>query len=241
MPTTNRIISETRKSDKVYAGKKNKAGNTLAVKIPVYEPNIPEPKCRADLIKHWINLSLDDRTSNKVLWITEDGAKVTRMTDDITCPVLDRPERYEYTPQVLCKEGILGFRGYWEVQFSGWVVIGVAFERSGRRNSEGPCGLGENEESWGLEWSGSCYQVWHNGHGKEIGGIPHYTTIGVYADQPAGLLSFYAVEEIEEGEGGPLRKEVKLLHQIRSSFKQKLLPGFWVGTNSYCLILKKEE
>lgn len=48
----------------------------------------------------WINLSLDDRTANKVLWITEGGAKVARMTDDNTCPVLDRPERYEYAPQV---------------------------------------------------------------------------------------------------------------------------------------------
>ncbi|MEQ2160648.1 hypothetical protein GOODEAATRI_001596 [Goodea atripinnis] len=238
MPTNNRIISESRKSDKVSSPKTAKAGNILTAKIPVYEPNIPEPKCWTDLIKYWISLSLDDRTANKVLWITDGGAKVARMTDDITCPVLDRPERYEYTPQVLCKEGFLGSRGYWEVQSSGWVVIGVAFEGAGRRNSEGPCGFGENEESWGLEWSGSCYQVWHKGQRKEINGIPHHSTIGVYVDQPAGILSFYAVKE---GEEGTARKEVKPLHQIRSSFKQKLLPGFWVGTHSYCLILKKEE
>lgn len=48
----------------------------------------------------WINLSLDDKTANKMLWITEGGAKVARMTDNLTCPVLDRPERYEYAPQV---------------------------------------------------------------------------------------------------------------------------------------------
>ena len=35
-----------------------------------------------------------------MLWITESGSKVARMTDEITCPVLDRPERYEYAPQV---------------------------------------------------------------------------------------------------------------------------------------------
>lgn len=51
-------------------------------------------------LSDWINLSLDDKTSNKMLWITEGGAKVARMTDNITCPVLDRPERYEYAPQV---------------------------------------------------------------------------------------------------------------------------------------------
>lgn len=98
-------------------------------KIPAYEPNMPEPKCRADLIKReefwnllkgnkwvvcyarvslsvsdWLNLTLDDKTANKMLWITEGGAKVARMTDSATCPVLDRPERYEYVPQVLHKD-----------------------------------------------------------------------------------------------------------------------------------------
>lgn len=48
----------------------------------------------------WMDLSLDDKTANKMLWITEGGSKVARMTDDVTCPVLDRPERYEHTPQV---------------------------------------------------------------------------------------------------------------------------------------------
>uniref|UniRef100_A0A3B4T270 B30.2/SPRY domain-containing protein n=1 Tax=Seriola dumerili TaxID=41447 RepID=A0A3B4T270_SERDU len=213
----------------------------LTQKTPAYEPNIPEPKCRADLIKHWLNISLDDKTANKMLWITEGGVKVARMTDDITCPVLDRPERYEYAPQVLCNEGILGFRGYWEVEFSGWVVVGVAYERAGRRNSDGSCGLGENEESWGLGWSGSSYYAWHKGNSVEIKEIPQCSIIGVYLDQPAGILNFYAVEEVKDGEEGAGGKEVKLLQQVRSSFKEKMIPGFWMGTQSNCLIVKKEE
>lgn len=238
MPATTRIISDARKSDKA---KKVKAGNTPTEKTPTYEPNIPEPKCRADLIKHWINLSLDDKTANKLLWITESGSKVARMTDEVTCPVLDRPERYEYTPQVLCKEGILGFRGYWEVEYSGWVVVGVAYERAGRRTSDGLCGLGENEESWGLGWSGSSYHAWHNGQSIEIMDIPKSSIMGVYLDQPAGILNFYAVEEVKEEEEGTGGKEVKLLQQIKSSFEQKMFPGFWVGTQSHCLIPKNEE
>ena len=143
--------------------------------------------------------------------------------------------------KVLCKEGILGFRGYWEVEFSGWIVVGVAYERAGRRNNEGPCGLGENEESWGLGWSGSCYNAWHKSHSIEITEIPKCSTIGVYLDQPAGILNFYAVDEVKEGEESPGGKEVKLLQQVRSSFKEKMLPGFWVGNHSHCLITKKEE
>lgn len=47
----------------------------------------------------WKNLSLDDKTANKMLWISEGGSKVCRRTEEV-CPVLDRPERYEYSPQV---------------------------------------------------------------------------------------------------------------------------------------------
>ncbi|KAM8876837.1 stonustoxin subunit beta-like isoform 2-T2 [Synchiropus picturatus] len=237
MPTTTRIISDSRKSDK---GKKGKAENVD--KTPVYEPNIPEPTCRADLTKHWINLTFDDKTANTMLWVSEGCRKVARMTDELKCPVLDRPERYEYSPQVLCKEGILGFRGYWEVEFSGWVVVGVAFEGAGRRNTDGSCGLGENEESWGLGWNGSNYNAWHNGESLDIVGIPKCPRIGVYLDQPAGILNFYSVNEQTEGdEGAAGGKEVKLLHQVKGSFTEKMIPGFWVGMQSHCLIIHREE
>lgn len=55
----------------------------------------------------WINLSLDDKTANKMLWISDSGSKVCRRTKEV-CPVLDRPERYEYSPQV---------RKYTQIQF----------------------------------------------------------------------------------------------------------------------------
>lgn len=127
------------------------------------------------------------------------------------------------------------------MEFSGWVVAGVAYERAGRRNSHGSCGLGENEESWGLGWSGSSYNAWHKGDSVEITGIPMCSTLGVYLDQPAGILNFYAVEEVKDGEEGAGGKEVKLLHPVRSSFKEKMIPGFWMGTQSSCLMVKKEE
>ncbi|XP_053722169.1 stonustoxin subunit beta-like [Synchiropus splendidus] len=208
-------------------------------KAPLYEPNIQEPKFRTDLLKYWIKLSLDDKTANKMLWITNGGCKVSRMTDDLTCPVLDRPERYEHVPQVLCKEGVSGFRAYWEIQYTGWVVVGVAHEGAARRGVDGPSGLGENDQSWGLGWGGSHYQVWFNGSNSEIWDVPQYTTIGVYLDHPAGLINFYAVKDVEGVDGADNRKEVHLLHQTRSSFKGKMMPGFWVGQKSSCVLLQE--
>ena len=134
------------------------------------------------------------------------------------------------TLQVLCKEGLLGNRGYWEVDYEGWVVIGVVSESAPRKGQD-PCGIGENRSSWGVGWSGSCYQVWHDSENVDIE-LPTSPTIGVYVDQPAGIIKFLMVE----GEG-----EVRLIHRFKASFNEKVFPGFWIGTNSFCLLRKKGQ
>lgn len=133
----------------------------------------------------------------------------------------------------MCKEHLLGYRGYWEVDYDGWVVIGVIGESSPRKGNEGSCGLGENSTSWGVGWSGSCYQVWHNSENVDVQ-LPKTSCMGLYVDQPAGILKFLAVE----GEG---EKEVRLIHKFKVNIQEKLFPGFWIGTNSYCLIRKKDQ
>ncbi|KAG7238696.1 hypothetical protein INR49_030406 [Caranx melampygus] len=91
--------------------------------------------------EYWFSFSLDDKTAQKLLWISEGGSKVAR-TSDAVCPYPNRPERYDHSPQVLCKEGLLGHRGYWEVDYDGWVVIGVVCESAPRKAQDGACGLG---------------------------------------------------------------------------------------------------
>ncbi|KAL2101356.1 hypothetical protein ACEWY4_003117 [Coilia grayii] len=168
-----------------------------------------------------------------MLWISDGNLKVSRMSDNL-CPYLDRPERYEHSPQVLCKEGIEGWRGYWEVEFDGWVVIGVVLESSGRKVKDGPCGLGENETSWGVGWAGNGYHVWHNGENVVVEeGLCN--TLGIYIDGPAGIIKFFMVQSTAEG-----TKEVKSLHQFKTTFKEKAYPGFWVGRQSFCWICKKD-
>ncbi|XP_017274924.1 tripartite motif-containing protein 16 [Kryptolebias marmoratus] len=209
-----------------------KGSSAAEEKLPPYEPNIAEPTTRADFMKHWFPLSLDDKTAQKLLWISEGGSKVAR-TSDAVCPYPNRPERYEHSPQVLCKEGLLGCRGYWEVDYDGWVVIGVVSESAPRKGQEVPCGLGENSTSWGVGWSGSCFQVWHNGENVDIQ-LPLSSTMGVYVDQPAGIIKFLSVE-------GEAEEEVRLIHKFKAKLGEKVFPGFWIGTNSFCLLRKKRE
>uniref|UniRef100_A0A3B5JYV3 Zgc:195001 n=1 Tax=Takifugu rubripes TaxID=31033 RepID=A0A3B5JYV3_TAKRU len=182
------------------------------VPLPPYEPNVPEPTTRADLMKYWVPVSLDDRTAQKLLWISEGGAKV--------------PERYEHSPQVLCKQNLLGHRAYWEVDYDGLGGDRVVCQSAPRKATRAPSRPRTRRERrlLGAGWSGSCYQAWHNGENVDIQ-LPQTSTIGVYVDQPAGMVKFLLVE----GDGD---KEVQLLHKFRVNVREKVFPGFWVGTNS---------
>lgn len=210
------------------SGRKNGAAEEF--QAPPYDPSLPEPTTRADFMKHWLPLTLDDKTAQKLLWISEGSSKVAR-TSEAVCPYPTRPERYDHSPQVLCKESIHGYRAYWEVDYGGWVVIGMVCESAPRKAQDGPCGLGENSTSWGVGWSGSCYQVWHNGENTDIT-LPLTTTMGVYVDQPAGIIKFLSVE----GEG-----EVRVISKFQANIEEKVLPGFWIGSNSFCSLRKKDQ
>ncbi|XP_039598644.1 tripartite motif-containing protein 16-like [Polypterus senegalus] len=160
-------------------------------------------------------LTLDINTANRDLHLSEGYKKVT--SEGTVTEYPDHPDRFEFWPQVLCREALTGTRCYWEVECSGEsVVIGVAYKGLSRKGRVDECGLGGNDKSWSLWWSLSQYSVWHNNKQTVIS-APSSPRIGVYLDWPAGSLSFYSVSHT-----------MTLLHRFNTSFTEPLYPGFYV-------------
>ncbi|XP_039609049.1 tripartite motif-containing protein 16-like protein, partial [Polypterus senegalus] len=167
--------------------------------------------------------TLDINTAHKRLRLSEGNKKVTCERTKAEYP--DHPDRFDYWPQVLCREALTGTRCYWEVECSGDnVLIGVAYKGLGRKGEGWECVLGNNDKSWCLVCSHSQYSVCHNNMETEIS-APYSPTIGVYLDWPAGSLSFYSVSHT-----------MTLLHRFNTSFTEPLYPGFSV--DPHCSVLK---
>ncbi|KAG2465953.1 TRI16 protein, partial [Polypterus senegalus] len=158
-------------------------------------------------------LTLDMNTAHRDLHLSEGNKKVTRKWTKAEYP--DHPDRFDYWPQVLCREALTGTRCYWEVKSSGGeLVIGVSYKGLSRKGDGEECCLGYNNKSWSLVWSHSQYSVHHNNKETEIS-APYSPRIGVYLDWPAGSLSFYSVSHT-----------MTLLHRFNTSFTEPLYPGF---------------
>ncbi|XP_051783657.1 tripartite motif-containing protein 16-like [Erpetoichthys calabaricus] len=190
-----------------------------AHEAPVFTLQPPEPQSRDDFLKYFCPLTLDINTAHKALRLSEGNKKMTRAGTVTEYP--DHPDRFDYLPQVLCREALTGTRCYWEVECSGDVMrIGVAYKGLGRTGRGDECGLGDNNKSWSLRWFHSQYSVWHNNQQTVIS-APYSPRIGVYLDWPAGSLSFYSVSHT-----------MTLLHRINTSFTEPLFPGFRFGLHS---------
>uniref|UniRef100_A0A8C4XGX8 Tripartite motif-containing protein 16-like n=1 Tax=Erpetoichthys calabaricus TaxID=27687 RepID=A0A8C4XGX8_ERPCA len=167
------------------------------------------------LLSDFCPLTLDINTAHRDLRLSEGNKKVTCKGTETEYP--DNPDRFDYWPQVLCREDLTGTRCYWEVECSGGVMmIGVAYKGLSRKGGR-ECGLGNNDKSWCLWCFHSQYSVWHNNQQTVIS-APYSPRIGVYLDWPAGSLSFYSVSHT-----------MTLLHRFNTSFTEPLYPGFWLG------------
>ncbi|XP_078140915.1 NACHT, LRR and PYD domains-containing protein 3-like [Centroberyx gerrardi] len=174
-------------------------------------------RLKPGLRKYACELTLDPNTANRNLFLSEDNRKVTEVTDEKQ-PYPDHPERFEDCYQVLCRNGLTG-RCYWEVEWKGWVYIGVTYRGIRRRGEGDDCWLGRNEKSWSLDCT--RLSAWHNNRETAM---PSSLSSGsgrvaVYLDWSAGSLSFYRVSS----------DSLIHIHTFHSTFTEPLYPAFRFG------------
>ncbi|XP_058889400.1 tripartite motif-containing protein 16-like [Acipenser ruthenus] len=197
------------------------------VTVHSLKPQVPRP--RAEFLKCSCRLTLSPNTAHRILCLSEGNKKVTWRMGEAQ-PYPDHPERFDYLPQVLCREGLSGTRCYWEIEWSGGgSFIGVTYKGLSRKGGDWSCILGHNEKSWSLYCSGSSYSAWHNNNRTAIT-APHSPRIGVYLDFNAGTLSFYGVSS----------DTVTLLHKFKTTFTETLYPGFFIYFDSSVTICQLE-
>uniref|UniRef100_A0A8C1W5D0 Tripartite motif-containing protein 16-like n=1 Tax=Cyprinus carpio TaxID=7962 RepID=A0A8C1W5D0_CYPCA len=178
-----------------------------------------EPVNSEDFLGYYHKFTLDISTAHDELRISENNREA--MCRETIRPYIQHPNRFDFWPQVLCKESITG-RCYWEVEWEKgiWgVYIAVSYIGVGRKGQDRVHWFGHNSQSWSLECSPTpC--IWHDNNKTEIAG-PLSSKIGVYVDYKAGTLSFYDISD-----------KMTLLHRVQTTFTQPLHPGFWFSMSS---------
>ncbi|XP_048866713.1 tripartite motif-containing protein 16-like [Brienomyrus brachyistius] len=180
------------------------------------------PRTRAEFLQYSCQLTLDPKTTNKCLRLSE-GNRVATWKEEIQS-YPGHQERFDPRLQVLCTEGLIG-RCYWEVEWSGRSIgIAVTYKGISRKGWGDNSRLGSNDKSWCLYWSASSYSFQHNNVQTALPDPPS-SRIGVYLDHWAGILSFYSVSDT-----------VTLLHRVQTTFTEPLYPGFqlWRSVAKLC-------
>ncbi|XP_029906163.1 neoverrucotoxin subunit alpha-like [Myripristis murdjan] len=174
-------------------------------------------------------LTLDPNTASPELLLSEHNRTATRVWSDHRCP--DHPERFDGSPQVLCREGLLE-EVYWEVEWSGGADVGVTYNSISRAGDAASCLLGHNAKSWSLECCEGSYTPCHdNKRFRASSPKPFTHRVGVYLNWPAGSLSFFSVSS----------DAMTLLHTFSSTFTEPLYPAFWVWGSDASVSLRQVE
>ncbi|XP_077067704.1 tripartite motif-containing protein 16-like [Siphateles boraxobius] len=179
-------------------------------------PNM-NPKTRNDFLQYSHQLTLDLNTVNKRLRLSERNRVITYTKQ----PYPDHPDRFDYYPQVLCRESVRG-RCYWEIEWTGSrVCISVSYKSISRKGQGYQCMFGCNDQSWSLDCSSSSYTFRHNNTHTSHPVKSISRRMGVCVDHSAGTLSFYSVSDT-----------MSLIHTVQTTFTQRLYPGFTVYSGS---------
>ncbi|XP_071388853.1 NACHT, LRR and PYD domains-containing protein 3-like [Centroberyx affinis] len=212
---------------------------------------LKDPKCRLEKLnvdqdkEHWVNpqllkkyaceLTLDPITANEHLVLSEGNRRVECMKEKQ--PYSDHPERFDEEHQVLCREGLTG-RCYWEVEWQGFVSVGLAYksiERKGWRDVK----IGFNDKAWCFSMHARTgFSFEHKSRETFIPALiidlraflARPQRLGVYLDWPAGILSFYR-----------LSSDTKtLLHTFHTTFTEPLYPAFSLDWGSSLTLSKAQ-
>uniref|UniRef100_A0A8C2IHC3 Tripartite motif-containing protein 16-like n=1 Tax=Cyprinus carpio TaxID=7962 RepID=A0A8C2IHC3_CYPCA len=179
------------------------------------------PRTRNDFLQYSRQLTLDLNTVNKHLRLSERNRLIT-YTNTVQ-PYPDHPDRFDFWPQVLCRESVCG-RCYWEIErsagVSGGVDISVSYKSISRKGG-GECVFGRSDQSWCLFCSPSRFCFGHNNIWTDLPVESISSRIGVFVDHSAGTLSFYSVSDT-----------MSLIHTVQTTFTQPLYPGFLVSMRS---------
>ncbi|XP_039467040.1 NLR family CARD domain-containing protein 3-like isoform X2 [Oreochromis aureus] len=157
------------------------------------------------------DLTLDPNTAGVNIILTKENKMAECVQEKQPYP--DHPDRFALD-QVLCEEGLTG-RHYWEVECLR-ADVGVAYksiDRVGDCSSE--FSFGQNEKSWCWMNDGVFS---HNNTCVTFVESTSLSTIGMYLDWPAGVLSFFEVSA----------DTVTHLYTVHTTFTEPLHPGFYL-------------
>ncbi|KFP02900.1 Zinc-binding protein A33, partial [Calypte anna] len=154
------------------------------------------------------NITLDPTTAHPNLHLSQDlkEAKGHLSQRDLQ----DNPERFDFEPCVLAREGFTSGRHFWEVEVGqgGVWALGVA---RGSVKRKGPLSFTPKEGVWALETFHSLTSPRAN---RRLSSLPRRLRVSL--DYEGGRVGFFSPEE-----------EVPILVYTRASFKgEKVFPWF---------------
>uniref|UniRef100_A0A3Q1HW60 B30.2/SPRY domain-containing protein n=1 Tax=Anabas testudineus TaxID=64144 RepID=A0A3Q1HW60_ANATE len=182
-------------------------------------------RLKPGLRKYACELELDPNTAHRYLQLSDNNRKATRLK--VQQPYPDHPDRFEYWCQVLCRNALTG-RCYWEVEWTGRVLVSVSYRSIRKKGHIPDCWFGGNDKSWTLFHSeDDGYSVRHNNRFTAISSSVS-NRVSVYVDCPAGTLSFYRVSS----------DKLIHLHTFNTTFTEPLYAGFRIisGSMSLCTV-----
>lgn len=164
-----------------------------------------------------VHLTLDPDTANTRLVLSEENRTVTCLDGVQSYP--DHQDRFDHLEQVMCKERLSG-RCYWEAKWTGSGACIAVTYRGIKKRGGSDCKFGWNDKSWSLFGTVDRFQAWHNNRTTDINvQSAQLNRVGVYLDEPAGILSYYGVSDSHT---------LAHLHTFHTTFTEPLYAGFSV-------------